>query len=229
MTGRWKLLDHHHHYGKQSNMGAVAVERRGVLCYETNNSAHPLPLCRSQGFDLWLIHRLSQSGGTKEDFGQRSEWAAVNEKSDWSLSQQDHSVTPSVLLSNVHLNRLTLTMASKLLVSSLPLSYFGQLNTDTSFCSCCSKCFFMISIRKKSKQTALTSVISVHGSQCVCGGWMDDWGSLAGSLPLANMLHHCELRQTDVGGGGGDGVVTHLDAALQGYTDSGCLLNKASK
>lgn len=44
----------------------------------------------------------------------------------------------------------------------------------------------------------------------------------AGTLPLANMLHHCEQRHTDGGGG-----ATHLDTALKGHPDTGCLFNNS--
>lgn len=49
----------------------------------------------------------------------------------------------------------------------------------------------------------------------------------AGSLPLANMLHHSQLRRMHTDGGG-DGA-THLETAQRGHPDLGCLLNKADK
>lgn len=55
-----------------------------------------------------------------------------------------------------------------------------------------------ISGKEKSKLTAVTSVISA--SECVCGVvWVDGWmaeARQAVALPLANMLQHSELRQT---------------------------------
>jgi len=80
ITSEWKMLDHHH--GPQSD---CEWNKKGGWCYETNYFTCPLLLRLSQGFDLWLIHRLSQSGGTKADFRLRSERAEVNEKSDWFL------------------------------------------------------------------------------------------------------------------------------------------------
>lgn len=191
MSGR-KLLDHHH--GEQSNCELQQLNKKVDGVTKQTIPLIPLLLCLSQGCDLWLIHRLSQSGGTKGDFRQRSDRAEVNENSDWSLSQRDRTILLPVSFSVLSLMCVWL----KLTTASTPLdTSWSRCAVLGNCCSCCRKRLFTIDIREKSKQTAVTSVISVCASQCVCdSGWMDGWGRLAGSLPLANMLHHCELRQT---------------------------------
>lgn len=129
---------------------------------------------------LWLMTH-SQIEPVRRNKGrfQAEIWerAGVNEKSGRALSQQDQTITLPVLFS-VHLHvdiwtDLKMTRASKL-----------QPFLENCY-SCCQKCSYVIDIRtkrKKSKQTAVTSVISVCASQCLwwVDRWMDGWLRRAG-------------------------------------------------
>lgn len=162
----------------------------------------------SQGSDLWLIQRSSQSGGTKGDFRQRSERAGVNEKSDW-WWRSHHRITSycPLFLFSVHFLMCIWTDLNLLEPPNQGARYKSKDAVLGHCCSRCGKCFFEINIREKSKQTAVTSIISLCASRCVCdGGWLRQ-------LPLANMLQHWTATDTDSCGGGG-GRVPHLDMSL---------------
>ncbi len=153
------LLDHHR--GKLLNKKVAGVTKQ-MISLISSCCASPKAVTYDS-FTDWVSQEEQ-----KEISGRDQRRARVNEKSYWSLSQQDHTVLLTVLSSvrsNAHLNRLKLPVAS---TSGWFRSIYVLFMENKR--SCCWKCFFMINIWKKSKQTAVTSVISVCAFLCVCGG-----------------------------------------------------------
>lgn len=185
-----------------------AVRGEGGWQYEINSSTCLLMLLLhpSWGSDLWLIRRSRQSGGTKRNFGLRSE--RLNENPDRLLSQVDRTLPGASPYgsfggrcdtggSPLTPRSLVLVVLDPCWCTAPPSEHKWvierqQFTARRSFKSVCGtnrllfKCFSLINIKR----------VGGRGrSNCsyICCGWQV---AEARSLPLANMLHHCELWHT---------------------------------
>lgn len=164
---------------------------------------------------LWLMTR-SQIESVRRNKGRfQAEIRArrVNEKSGL------HHPAPCFIVctcSNVYQKRLKLIIPYELVDTSLSIC---------CLCKLCRKCFFVINIRIKQK-TNCSHICYFCMCLPVCLWWVDGWLRRAGRRSASGQ--HVAPLWTATDTDGGDGV-THLDTALQGHIDWGCLLNKASK